>query len=72
MCLAIPGKILRMKEDMGIVDFGGVQKEISLVFVPEAALSDWVLVHTGYAMSILSEDEAHETLELLRERYGND
>ncbi len=71
MCLAIPGKILQRREDMGIVDFGGMQKEISLVFVPEAQLSDWVLVHTGYAMSILSEDEAHETLSLLRERYGD-
>ncbi len=70
MCLAIPGKIVATGAESGTVDFGGVHREISLVFVPEAVTGDWVLVHTGYAMSILSEQEALETISLIEARYG--
>jgi hydrogenase expression/formation protein HypC len=71
MCLAVPGKILEMKgEDMlrtGIVSFAGVSKEANLAFVPEAKVGDYVLVHAGFAISIVDEAEAAQTLEYFRQ-----
>ena len=71
MCLGIPGKILETDENplmrMAKVDFGGVVKEISLGYVPEAEVGDWVIVHVGFAISKLDEDEAQETLQLMAE-----
>ncbi len=71
MCLGIPGKIIETYETgglkMGKVDFGGVVREACLEYVPEAAIGNYVIIHVGFAISILSEQEAEETLELLRE-----
>ena len=71
MCLGVPGKVLETYEReglrMGKVDFGGVVKEICLSYVPEAKDGDYVIVHVGFALSIVDEAEALETLELLRE-----
>lgn len=71
MCLAVPGKIVELDEEdamrMGKVDFGGVIHEASLAYVPEARLGDYVIVHAGFAISQLDEEEAHETLRLLEE-----
>ena len=71
MCLGIPGKIIDIYEanglQMGKVDFGGVKKEICLAYVPEAKLGDYTVVHVGFALNILDEAEALETLELLRQ-----
>ena len=68
MCLAVPGKILSISgEDTtrtGVVSFGGAAKEASLAFVPEARVGDYVLVHAGFAISVLDEQEAQETLSL--------
>jgi len=71
MCLGIPGKIIEIYErndvQMGKIDFGGVIKEICLVYEPEAKIGDYVLVHVGFAISLLEEDEAIETLNLIKE-----
>jgi hydrogenase expression/formation protein HypC len=71
MCLAVPGKILSITGSdtsrMGQVSFGGVGKEACLAFVPEAKVGDYVLVHAGFAISIVDEAEAAETLEYFRQ-----
>jgi hydrogenase expression/formation protein HypC len=71
MCLGVPGKIVEIytRENlrMGRIDFGGVMREACLEYVPEAGLNDYVVIHVGFAISQLSEEEAKETLELLRE-----
>jgi hydrogenase expression/formation protein HypC len=64
MCLAIPGKIVEIAEGaepalrQAKVDFGGVKKEVSLAFTPEAAIGDYVLVHVGFALNVVDEAEA--------------
>ncbi|MDP8266203.1 MAG: HypC/HybG/HupF family hydrogenase formation chaperone [Candidatus Aceula meridiana] len=72
MCLAVPGKIISVEGNdpllrMGKVDFSGVIKEINLAYVPEAKQGDYVIVHTGFAISQLDEEEAKKTFEYLRE-----
>ena len=71
MCLSIPAKIKEIKTGesplMGIVDFGGVSREICLDYVPEAEVGQYALVHVGFAISLLDEEEALATIELLRE-----
>ena len=71
MCLAVPGKIIELDASSGIhmgkADFGGVVREICLEALPEAALGDYVIVHAGFALNLLSEEEAQETLKLLNE-----
>ncbi len=52
---------------MGKVDFGGITREVCLAYVPEAQVGDYVIVHVGFAISVLSEEEAQETLRLLAE-----
>jgi hydrogenase expression/formation protein HypC len=71
MCLGIPGKITEIYEAnglrMGKVDFGGVTQEVCLAYVPEAQLGQYVVIHVGFALNLLNEDEALETLDLLRQ-----
>jgi hydrogenase expression/formation protein HypC len=71
MCLAAPGKVVEVSGDgelrMGKVDFSGVQRQVSLAYVPEVALGDYVLVHVGFAISRIDEQQARETLETLAE-----
>ena len=71
MCLGVPGKIIEVYESnelkMGKIDFGGVIRESCLEYVPDAKVGEYVIVHVGFAISLLSEEEANETLELLRE-----
>lgn len=72
MCLAIPGKLTEIDDAAGEfrtgrVNFGGITKMVSLAYTPEAAVGDYVLVHVGFALNIVDEDEAQRTLELLRE-----
>jgi hydrogenase expression/formation protein HypC len=72
MCLAIPGKIQSISgEDpllrSGKVDFGGILKEVSLVYVPEAQVGDYVIVHVGFALSRVDEAEAKQVFEYLRQ-----
>ncbi|MBN2460453.1 MAG: HypC/HybG/HupF family hydrogenase formation chaperone [Candidatus Cloacimonetes bacterium] len=70
MCLAIPGKLVKKEGEIGTVDFGGIAKDIALNFVPEAKPGDWLIVHTGFALNIISEKDARETIALIREAYG--
>ena len=72
MCLAIPGKLIKKENEKGIVDLGGVNKEISLTFIPEVEEGDWVIIHTGFGLNIISEKEAIETLAILQEVYGTE
>lgn len=71
MCLGIPGKIEEMYEkngmNMGKVDFGGVKKEICLAYLPEVKVGSYVIVHVGFAISEVDEEEAHKTMEMIRE-----
>lgn len=73
MCLAVPGKIVAIAEErsdpilgcVGTVDFQGSRIDLSLAMTPEARVGDWVLVHAGFAISLLDEDDARETWEYL-------
>ena len=71
MCLGVPGKIIEIYESeglkMGRVDFGGVIREACLAYLPEAQVGNFTVVHVGFAISLLSESEAEETLGMLRE-----
>jgi len=72
MCLAVPGKVTRITGEepmtrMGRIDFGGVIKEASLAFVPEALVGDYVIVHAGFALSRVDEEEAKKVFESLRQ-----
>jgi hydrogenase expression/formation protein HypC len=72
MCLAIPGKIETIIGDdpltrLGRVNFGGVIKEVSLAYVPDVVVGDYVIVHVGFALSKVDEEEAHKVFAYLRE-----
>lgn len=71
MCLAIPGKIISIEENsnpkMAKVSFGGAIKNICIEWVPEAKVGDYVLVHVGFALNVIDEKEAEETLKLIRD-----
>lgn len=71
MCLAIPGKIESFVENsdpkLGTVNFGGIRKQVCMEMLPEAKVNDYVIVHVGFAISIIDEEEAKETLRLLSE-----
>ena len=75
MCLAVPGRIVSLDQtvddptlgQVGTVDFQGSRVEVSLVFTPAAGVGDWVLVHAGFALQVLSEADALQTWEYLKE-----
>jgi len=63
MCLAIPGKIVSIDNNMAIIDYGGVKKKASLMVLPDAVIGDMVIVHAGFAISKISAEDAKKTLE---------
>jgi hydrogenase expression/formation protein HypC len=65
MCLAVPVKIISIEGDQADVDIGGVSRRVSIALTPEAEVGNYVLLHTGYAINVLNEQEAQETLSLL-------
>ncbi len=65
MCLAVPVKIISIEGEQAEVDIGGVGRKVSITLTPEAIVGDYVLLHTGYAINVLNEEEAQETLNLL-------
>ncbi len=71
MCLGVPGKILEIYTDRGLrmckVDFGGAVREACIETLPEAHVGDYTIVHAGFALNLLSEEDAQATLDLLRE-----
>jgi len=67
MCLAIPGKVLRVNGEKALVDFGGVRREVIVSLLEDVKPSDYVIVHTGYAIGMMDRKEAQETLRTWRE-----
>lgn len=71
MCLGVPGKIIEIYEKQGLkmaqVDFSGVRREACIEHVPEARIGDYAIIHVGFAISLLSEEEAQESMDLLRQ-----
>jgi len=71
MCLAVPGKIIEIYPAggllMGKIDFGGVIREACLETLPEAKVGNYTIIHAGFALNLLSEEDAQATLEALRE-----
>jgi hydrogenase expression/formation protein HypC len=72
MCLAIPGKVVSISGDdpltrMGKIDFSGVVKQVSLAYVPEVQIGDYVIVHVGFALSKVDEAEAQKVFEYLKQ-----
>jgi hydrogenase expression/formation protein HypC len=68
MCLAVPGRIIEIADrgkpaSMGKVEFAGVLRDVCLGLTPEAAVGDWVIVHAGFALNVLDEDEAQRVLD---------
>ena len=67
MCLAVPVKVITIDGSEADVDFGGVKRRVSIVLTPDVKVGDYVLLHTGYAISVIDEVEAEETLKLFEE-----
>ena len=67
MCLAIPAQVEVIEGDQAVVSIGGVRKEVSLALVDDVEIGDFLLVHVGYALNKISEEEAQKTLELFAE-----
>jgi hydrogenase expression/formation protein HypC len=71
MCLALPGKLTEIYQKnelrMARIDFGGIAKEICLEFLPEAEPGDYALIHAGFAISLMNETEARESIRLIQE-----
>lgn len=73
MCLGVPGKVVEMIGEsplgmpMARVNFGGIIKEACLAYVPEAQVGDYVIVHAGFALSVIDEEEAMEVFEILKQ-----
>jgi hydrogenase expression/formation protein HypC len=71
MCLGIPGKVVKTYEEhdmrMGKVDFGGVFKDVCLANTPQAEVGQYVIVHVGFALQVIDEDEAHQVFAFLEE-----
>ena len=76
MCLGVPAKIIDIYQTnglaMGRVDFGGVTQEVCLAYVPEAKVGQYAVIHVGFAINLLDEEEAQATLELLRQMGESD
>jgi len=72
MCLAIPGKVLSLDGNKGMVEIGNMKRAVFMHLVPEAALDDYVLVHAGCAINMIDEEEAKITLDILKELGQNE
>lgn len=71
MCLAVPGKIVKIEGDVGDIDFGGVIRQANVSMV-EAKVGDWAVIHAGFAIEIMDEEDAQETLKLWNEVLDHD
>jgi hydrogenase expression/formation protein HypC len=72
MCLAIPGRIVEIEQESGVirsgkVDFDGILKNVNLSYVPKAKVGDYVIVHVGFALNVLDEKDALESISLMKE-----
>lgn len=71
MCLAVPGKIVRINGEIGDIDFGGVIRQANVSMV-EASVGDWAVIHAGFAIEIMDEEDAQETIKLWNEVLDHD
>jgi len=67
MCLSVPGKVIKIKENVGTVEIGSIKREVFLHLVPEVTIGEYILIHAGCAIETIDEEEANKTLELIRE-----
>lgn len=67
MCLAVPVRVTSINGNKAEVEIGGVRRQVSISLTPEAKVGDYVLLHTGYAINVIDEAEAQETLRLIEE-----
>ncbi|AJQ26201.1 MULTISPECIES: HypC/HybG/HupF family hydrogenase formation chaperone [Pelosinus] len=67
MCLAVPGKILARQDMLATIEVGGVTRNVSVMLLPEAQVGDFVLMHAGFAVQVIDEEEAKKTLALFKE-----
>ena len=67
MCIAVPMKVIEIKDDMGVVENRGIRREVGIMLLDDLKINDWVLIHAGFAISKLDQEEAEETLRLLVE-----
>jgi hydrogenase expression/formation protein HypC len=67
MCLAVPMKLKKIEQDIGFVEVSGIEREVSLTLVPEAKIGDFLLIHAGFAIAVIDEKEAIETLDTIKE-----
>ena len=67
MCLAIPSRIIRIDDGMATIDVDGVRREVSMLLLEDARVGDWVIVHAGFAIQIIDEEVARESLQILRD-----
>lgn len=72
MCLAVPVQVVAVYGEEAEVDIGGVRRRVSIVLMPEVKVGDYVLLHTGYAINVVDEAEAQETLKILTEMAALD
>jgi hydrogenase expression/formation protein HypC len=72
MCLAVPVKVVSIEGSEAEVEIGGVKRRVSIILTPEANVGDYVLLHTGYAINVINEAEAQETLKILEEMASLD
>jgi hydrogenase expression/formation protein HypC len=70
MCLAVPGKIISKEDAVGVVDIRGNRMRAGLALVPEAGVGDWVLIHAGFAITLVTPQDAAETNALLDQMEG--
>ena len=67
MCLAVPGKIVLREDMLATVDISGVTRQVSMMLLPDAQVGEFVLVHAGFAVQAIDEEEARQTMELFKE-----
>ncbi|MCJ7828322.1 MAG: HypC/HybG/HupF family hydrogenase formation chaperone [Dehalococcoidia bacterium] len=72
MCLAVPVRVVSIEGNEAEVEIGGVRRRVSIMLTPEANVGDYVLLHTGYAINVINEAEAQETLKILEEMASLD
>ncbi|MBP2645010.1 MAG: hybG [Firmicutes bacterium] len=67
MCLAVPAQIIKLQDMLATIEINGVTRQASIMLVPEAKVGDYVLVHAGFAIQLVDQEEAERTMELLKE-----
>jgi hydrogenase expression/formation protein HypC len=72
MCLAVPVRVVSIEGNEAEVEIGGVRRRVSIMLTPEAKVGDYILLHTGYAINVINEAEAQETLKILEEMASLD